>query len=73
MRENRKFDITRRNQSTYSHYQLFVKVLRGDRTEHHTVEVFAAAGGQLNKMRRLYATICSRLDYTGVQRLAKNN
>lgn len=72
--ENRKFDITRREEGvSFKHYQLMIKVLRNDKTEHHNLEIFTSGSQQLLEMRRIYAIVSMNTDYRTIYNIAKNN
>ena len=53
--EDRNFDISRREQASFRHYQILVKLFRNGKTEHHNLDVFTNGPDQLLEMRRLFA------------------
>ncbi len=71
--ENKKLDITRRNGQVFKHYQILVKILNGEQTQQHTIEVFTGGPGQLLDMRRVYAKLVGQQDLRQTRRIAKNN
>jgi hypothetical protein len=70
--ENKNFDISRRTQASFKHYQILVKLFRNERTEHHSLDVFTNGPDQLLEMRRLYSKIHTS-SFTSVYHCVKNN
>lgn len=72
--ENREFDITRRDSGVlFRHYQLMVKLMRDEKTEHHNLEVFTTGPHQLLEMRRVYAGIYKHFGCTSIHNMIRNN
>jgi len=71
--ENKNFDISRRDSVAFKHYQLMVKLLRDDKTEHHTLEIFTTGPEQLIEMRRVYAKTYRKPDLRTIFRVIKSN
>ena len=71
--ENKSFDISRRDQVTFRHYQILVKLLREDKTEHHNLEIFTTGPEQLLEMRRVYAKTCRKPEFRTLFNVMKNN
>ncbi len=71
--ENKHFDISRRHLSEFKHYQIIVKLMRDEKTEHHNLEVFTTGSEQLLEMRRIYAKACAKLEFRRIYLLSKNN
>lgn len=71
--ENKGFDISRRHLASFRHYQIMVKLMREERTEHHSLEVFTTGPDQLLEMRRIYAHTCCRHEFRSAYRLIRNN
>lgn len=72
--ENRKFDITRRTTGVlFRHYQLMVKLMGDEKTEHHNLEIFTTGPHQLLEMRRIYSGIYKTLNYKTIHNCIRNN
>jgi hypothetical protein len=70
--ENKHFDISRRTQASFKHYQILVKLFRNERTEHHNLDVFTNGPDQLLEMRRLYSKTY-KSNFRSVYHCVKNN
>lgn len=71
--ENKGFDISRRHLASFRHYQIMVKLLRNEKTEHHNLEVFTTGPEQLLEMRRVYAKTGQLCEFRSMHYLARNN
>ncbi len=71
--ENKNFDISRRDGVAFKHYQIWVKLLRNELTEHHNLEIFTTGPEQLIEMRRVYAKIYKKYEFKSLYKVMKNN
>lgn len=55
--ENNNFDISRRDDVSFRHFQIIVKLLNIERIEHHNVDVVTNSPEKLIEMRRVFTKI----------------
>ncbi len=67
------FDISRRDGVSFRHYQILVKLLRNEKTENHSLDIFTTGPEQLLEMRRMFAMTSKMSLSRSIYNAMKNN